>query len=562
MKRLRMLGVGLVCSVCMVLMVLFMVKPVTADPPRPQKVDALAPAQVTQEHYLYLPFVTVNGSPPLPTKPTLCRLGYAGALGSLAQEPSFLVEPLRAEWLLSWGIGSWNNVTDEMRLGPSIWVKQWKEEGGTLVLTDFDAPYAEPYTYTTVPSIPEIQQMVSLHPGHLWFVGQEIERRDWQTEGGNSDGKQEILPEVYARLYHEVYHAIKAVDPTAKVGNGSVILPSPLRLAYLTRMWDEYVRLYHTPMPVDVWQTHLYLLPEKRGAWGADIPAGIDAQEGLFAFDSYEEMVLANKDFSHVPGLVREFRQWMKAHGQQNKPLLITEMAVSMPDRILEGEFTAEKIRDEFMYPLLDYIFQTTDPDLGYPDDTYHLVQSMWWWSYNLDDGSYPNGVYEQDYNSNLVWSGLGAPDHAPYMKGLTDLGVFWRDYVYPIQAKPNLYPLTLDPMTFFSTSGKAITPTIHLQVLNNGDVAANAPFTVTFRDYYSASIIDQIVINEVLEGCGEKVRTAGFQWPNLAPGFHKLWVIVDDGNAVAEGIEMDNTRVFEIFVSGFQLRLPMIIRP
>jgi hypothetical protein len=326
-------------------------------------------------------------------------------------------------------------------------------------------------------------------------------------------------------------------------------------------MWDEYYRLYHTDMPVDVWQIHLYLLPEERGDWGADIPAGIDEQTGLFVFDTFTESVLVNKDFSYVPGLVRDFRVWMKERGQQNKPLFITEMGVDMPEWLLPGEFTAEKIRDEYLYPVLDMIYQATDPELGYPEDTYHLVQSMWWYSYNIDNGQYINGVFHQEYNGNLSWSGFGSPDNAPYRKGLTELGRYWSDYVAQIDAKPNLFPLTLNPSSAYSPNGLPITPTLRLQIGNNGEVAAEPPFTVTFRDYSTAFVIDQIVVNDVVEGCGDRYNTSGFQWPNLAPGMHQLLVIVDDGNAIAEEDETDNHKIFEFFVGGYQLRLPAVIR-
>ena len=99
------------------------------------------------------------------------------------------------------------------------------------------------------------------------------------------------------------------------------------------------------------------------------------------------------------------------------------------------------------------------------------------------------------------------------------------------------------------------------MQILNDGDVAATPPFTVTFRDYDTAHIIDQIVVNDVVEGCGDKYNTAGFQWPDLAPGLHKLWVIVDDGNVITEGNETDNHKIFEFLVGGYRLQLPILVR-
>ncbi len=58
----------------------------------------------------------------------------------------------------------------------------------------------------------------------------------------------------------------------------------------------------------------------------------------MFADLSPTDKWLVNKDFSEVPPLLIAFREWMKAHGQQHKPLLITEMAVWGPGGVAGGE--------------------------------------------------------------------------------------------------------------------------------------------------------------------------------------------------------------------------------
>jgi hypothetical protein len=295
-------------------------------------------------------------------------------------------------------------------------------------LYDVDAPYAEPYTYTVRPSISDIKEIASANAGSLWLIGNEIERRDWGNWPGQ--GQNEILPEVYAWAYHEIYTAVKDADPTARVANGSIIVPTPLRLQYMTRVWDEHFRRYGTLMPVDVWHIHTYLSPEKRNDWGIDIPAGIDADVGMFYFDGdWEKRVLVNKDFSYVPDLVRDFRAWMKERGQQNKPLIISEFGVCMPDWIMVGEFTPEKIRDEYMNPGLSFMLSAMDPDLGYPADEYRLVQSTWWWSLDGDWGDYDTGAFRQAFGGNLFWSGLGEPTHSPNPMGISTLGNYWISY-------------------------------------------------------------------------------------------------------------------------------------
>ncbi|MDF1515454.1 MAG: hypothetical protein P1S60_16715 [Anaerolineae bacterium] len=570
-KNYALISLCLFCGVLMVLGVLLYVQPATADPPIPGGVgDSVSKIEARSDegdYYQYLPLVTTNGTPPLPTS-NLCRLGYAGTTSSLKDYPAHLVEPLRAEWLINFHVNEWDLLADGMRLGPTVWIKQWKEEGGQPVLTDHDAPYAEPYTYYVSPPIDALQRFAQAHPGQVWMLGNEIERRDWawyKSDGsyGGSLGQSEILPEVYARAYHEVYHAIKAADPTARIANGSVIFPTPLRLEYYTRMWDEYYRLYHSDMPVDVWQIHLYVLPEKRNANGADIPAGIDdVDEGWFIYDTITETILANKDFSHVPGLVRDFRQWLKDRGQQNKPLFITEMAVTYPEWVPEGDFSPEAVRDDYMYPVLDMVFHDTDYDLGMPDDDYRLVQSVWWWSFNMDFGYYnADGEFRQAYNGNLVWSGLGPPKNAPNPVGLSTLGQYWVEYVSQINAKPNLRPYAIKTTGAHADSGSPITATVQLQILNNSEVAATRPFTVTFRDADTGQLVEEVVVSQVVEGCGDKTTIPVIAWPNLAPGMHKLRVNVDSGRSVVEQDETDNKAVFSFFVGGYRLNLPMVVR-
>ncbi len=498
---------------------------------------------------------------------TLCRLGFAGANVPFSDYPPGVVESLRGGWLFNWSLGGWDKVTTGMRIAPSINVKQLKWDNG-YVEVDWNAPYAVPYTYTVKPSIDIIKRIVSQHPGNIWLVGNEIERRDWPygtpENPLGSLGQGEILPEVYAVAYHEIYHAIKTADPTAKVANGSIIFPSPLRLEYLTQILDEYEKRYHTPMPVDVWQIHLYLIPEQRDSWvgGADIPVGLDDQTGMFADFSAEEKVLLNKDFSYVPGLLRDFRGWMKDHGQQNKPLIISEMAVLMPDWIMPGEFTPIKIRDEFLYQALDFVFHETDPNLGYPLDDYRLVQSMWWWSFDMDYGYYTaDGEFRQAYNGNLAWSGLGEPRNAPNSMGISELGQYWAAYVAGVPDDINLRPIAVHPAAGLSHSGEPVTVTVNLKIVNSGNVAVTTPFTVRFMKEGTSTILASATVNGRLEGCGEVYDSLYTPIPNLAPGMHTIRVIVDYGNQVPEVKEYDNDWVFTILVSGHHLRLPLLIR-
>ena len=504
------------------------------------------------EPRVYLPLVFNHYPSTLP----FCRLGVNQVNRPPDAYPYEDFRRLRAGWYFNWGTSLNPARPNGIKYAQSVFVKQWKWNNG-LVLYHRDAPYAEPYTYTVHPSIPQIKQIASSNPGSLWLIGNEIERRDWGNSPGQ--GQQEILPEVYAVAYHEIYRAIKEADPTAQVANGSIIVPTPLRLEYMTRMWNEYLRLYGEPMPVDIWQIHVYLGPEKRNSWGIDIPAGIDAEVGMFYFgEGNPRNILVNKDFSYVPGLVRAFRAWMKERGQQDKPLFITEFGVSMPDWVLPGEFTWEKIRDEYLYPGLSFMLNEKDSQLGYPADEYRLVQSVWWWSLDGDGGEYEGGNFYQYFNSNLFWSGIGPPTHSPNPMELTPLGHYWIGYVSGLREEVNLRPLRVMAHLPTLSEGETVTVTVRVQVSNSGNVSVNQPFPVTLYDGNGQEIGSFLV--DALEGCGG-VAEGSIIWPNLAPGPYFVKVKVDSSDIISEGEESDNEMSSILLVPTSRAYLPLILR-
>ena len=149
----------------------------------------------------------------------------------------------------------------------------------------------------------QLPSFVASRPGLLWAIGNEIERRDWDT-----GGQDEILPELYAQAYHEVYTTIKRADSTAQVANGSMVAATPLRLQYLERVWNAYTAAYGQPMPVDVWNLHIFILPEQLGGWGAGIPAGLSETQGAtYCLVDRTD----NRNFSLAWEQIVNFRIWM-----------------------------------------------------------------------------------------------------------------------------------------------------------------------------------------------------------------------------------------------------------
>lgn len=148
------------------------------------------------------------------------------------------------------------------------------------------------------PSLTELENHMSIHPerytdGMTWLIGNEIILDDQRT------------PLRYAQDYHAFYHGLKAINPTFKIANGSIIIdvyfnqPNFVGTAMemVEAVWDAYENEYGEPWPVDVWNIHPYVWTKPT------------LQEEL-------------DDFARQ---LNVFRDWMASHGQQDKPLIITE---------------------------------------------------------------------------------------------------------------------------------------------------------------------------------------------------------------------------------------------
>ena len=270
-------------------------------------------------------------------------------------------------------------------------------------------PYVEPHSYSFWPDAPTIQAAARANPGSLWLIGNEMDRRDWW--GSHQD---EMLPELYAVAYHEMRSLIREADPTARVAIGGVVQPTPLRLLYLDRVWDAYIRTYGEEMPVDVWNIHAFLLQEQRGAWGADIPAGIDAEQGLYVGENWRHV-----DLLSFAWQIRSFRRWMQLRGQQDKPLIISEYGVLYHNSMFGQDDEDPQPVLDFLTATFDYLRTAKNCDLGLPADDCRLVQRWNWFS--LDHAS--------DFNRHhyLV---------EPESRTLTVTGETFREYVERYRAE------------------------------------------------------------------------------------------------------------------------------
>ncbi len=254
------------------------------------------------------------------------------------------------------------------------WYLNWRADPGAEdadLLGMEHAPMVRMKDNVLRPSPDEITQLAIRRPGQVWLIGNEPDVR-WQDDAS---------PEEYACYYHFAYQAIKGADPTAQVAIGGISQVTPLRLAYLDRIWASYQVQFGSEMPVDVWNMHAFILPEAADDWGVGIPPGFDdVSRGVgWTMDDHDKLVL-------VENQVRLMRRWMVDHDQREKPLYVTEYGILMP-----AVYGFEPFRViQFMIGSFDLFDRLRDPNLGYPADDDRLVQRWVWFSTWMD--LYPTG--------------------------------------------------------------------------------------------------------------------------------------------------------------------------
>lgn len=275
------------------------------------------------------------------------RWGVGVSSGSISR---YDVEPLRLGWYVNW-----KAQPDPPRPGGIEYVQMIRLKGNKL------QPDAE-----------GIAAIAQANPGSTWLVGNEPDVK-WQDN---------VEPTTYARFYHEAYTAIKSADPTAQVAIGGVTQPTPLRMRYLDAVLASYREQFGSEMPVDVWNVHAFILREERGSWGVDIPPGLPDDYGmLYEIDDSDDIEIFRQQ-------IVDFRRWMAERGYQNRPLIVSEYGILMPE---DYGFSPERVA-AFLRASFDFFLSATDPALGYSEDGYRLVQRWCWYSLDASEHIYPTG--------------------------------------------------------------------------------------------------------------------------------------------------------------------------
>jgi hypothetical protein len=237
----------------------------------------------------------------------------------------------------------------------------------------------------------EIELAIEANPGSYWLVGNEPDVR-WQDN---------VTPQRYAEIYHDVYTFIKERDPEAKLVIGGVTQPTPLRRAYLDVVLDTYEERYGEKMPIDVWNVHAFTLREERDSWGVDIPPGMADDLAIeYEIDDHDDLEILRQNLI-------DFRAWMADRGYGDKPLIISEYGILMPE---DYGFPLQRVAD-YLTGSFD-LFQTLSGENGYQLDDGRLVQQWFWYSI------YDNELYS---TGNLFVPSVGE---------LTPLGEVWAEYV------------------------------------------------------------------------------------------------------------------------------------
>lgn len=356
-------------------------------------------------------------------------------------------------------------------------------------------------SYSVRPSISVIEEIAAQNPGAIWFVGNEPDRIIYQDD---------IEPQVYALAYHELYGVIKAVDPTARLFAGTIVQPTPLRLMYLDKVLTSYQEKYGTAMPVDGWSIHNFILNEAKcgvfppsECWGADIPPGVDATEGL------RVDVQDNDNFDLFVEQIERFRDWMWRHGYRDTPLYLSEYGVLMPQGAgFLPDFTAERV-SQFMVKTFDYLLTTTDDEKGYPRDGNRLVQRLSWFS--TDYTAYNGYLFD------------------PGSKDFTEIGLAYKNYTNGLQETVDFYPVSVvTTPTVPIDSAEPFTITLTAQIANSGNGVAAQTAEVRFYDGAPDAGGTQIGETQTVQlaGCGASAEVS-VVWPERSMGVNTVYVVV-----------------------------------
>jgi hypothetical protein len=391
--------------------------------------------------------------------------------------------------------------------------------------------------YVFTPTTATLQAIMAQNPGAIWLIGNEPD----------SPWNDNLHAEDYARAYHDLYSLIKQHDPFARVGAGSIVQPTPLRLEYLDRSLSTYRQLYGEPMPVDLWSIHSYILRETTNCFdGACIPPGFTATQGIV----YAYVDMFNPDIFRQRLI--DFRTWMRDRGYRDKPLYMTEYGTLFPyPPYIAGEPYVDENgapMDEsrsivFMTSTFDILLNLNDPSIGYPADANRLVQNWLW--YSVSDPGFGGLLFD------------------PMTHQRRPLGNAFAAYTQAISPSVDLLAVRVlaDPGAI-SYTGQLETTTLKALVSNIGNISITAPITVAFYSGTSpmGTLIGSQVITTRLGGCARTVEVST-TWAISEAGAHPMYVQVDLGDTITEASKGNNVATGFALIATHHVYLPVITK-
>ena len=420
------------------------------------------------------------------------RIGF----GVISDINHFDLAPLHAGWYVNWGTAT--NLTNPAGLDFAQIIRVGDE---------------------IRPGLNTIKQIARDNPGSLWLVGNEPDCI-WQDN---------VWPETYAEQYHDIYSALKKADPTCQIAIGGIVQATPLRLEWLDRVWNWYHHKYGVTMPVDVWNVHNFILQEKQGGWGCEIPPGVDATVGrLYGINDHDDMQYFGQQ-------IVAFRQWMTDRGQRDKPLIVSEYGILFHDGL---GYDYARV-SAFMLATFDYFLSATDTNIGYPADGNQLVQ-RWAW-YSLDDISFEQEQY-------TTWSALYDP-FPPY--NIRQMGVDFGEYAAArVTPYVDLVPVRLAVQTPDElTYGAPATVVLELTVQNRGNMTSEGPIPVEFWDGDATHVGVLVGTDEApalpRRYAGEEI--AQLTWTTVITSPRTIRARVNPGGTITEWDLNNNELVFQL---------------
>jgi streptogramin lyase len=456
---------------------------------------------------MMLLLTSLSSAAPPPCQPPLTerqRYGFVASVPDWAQV--FDIGQLRAGWYVDFAYTSHSTPPEGMDRALLL-----RTAGGSKV----DAAVLGP--------------VVDRYPGAIWLIGNEPDCI-WQDN---------VWPEEYARIYHDLYVFIKNRDLSSRIAPGGIVQATPLRLEYLDRTLAAYQARYGQAMPVDLWNIHNAILNEQEGSWGADIPPGIDASEGAVrAIDDNDNMTL-------FADQIWAFRQWMADNGYGGYPLVVTEYGVLMPD---DYGFDVNRV-NAFMTATFDFFETATDPLLGDPNDGNRLVQRWAWFS--LDTPPW-NPVTGEGFNGNLF---------DPATAAITAFGQHYAGHTstFPPLSYVDLSAtgFHIPPISSLASPTQTITRSLEVGLANLGTVNSGS-FAVTLA--YDGPLSGSLPAT-VANLPPTTVQWLSFTLTNLPPGSYHITVDIDTAGQVAESLECNNQATTVLIAPTDRLYLPLVSR-